>query len=266
MTVLNLIPKDAVVIHDADIRTTSLKVAEAFGKRHSHVLRAIVNLDCSDEFASAHFWAHVDKVQAGAVKRDSKYYEMTKDGFMFLVMGFTGRQAAQIKEAYINAFNAMAATLAAVGSSTTTDDRTGLRNAVNLLVSKRGLMYSDAYSLIHHRFNVNHLDDLKRDQLPQAVEYVHRLVLEGDLIRHDDPAIPMFKNHEQAIEAWRHFKALSMNVECAKEMFEKMGLEQFLKTIDSSPARILLTNITVAKSIAGEIESLFNDAIGSAAK
>lgn len=33
---------------------------------------------------------------------------MTKDGFMFLVMGFTGQKAAQIKEAYINAFNAMA--------------------------------------------------------------------------------------------------------------------------------------------------------------
>lgn len=33
---------------------------------------------------------------------------MTKDGFMFLIMGFTGKKAAQIKEAYINAFNQMA--------------------------------------------------------------------------------------------------------------------------------------------------------------
>lgn len=266
MTTLNLVPKDAVVIHDADIRTTSLKVAEAFGKRHSHVLRAIANLDCSEEFASAHYWAHVDKVQAGAVKRDSKYYEMTKDGFMFLVMGFTGKQAAQIKEAYINAFNAMAATLAAVGNGTTTDDRTGLRNAVNLLVSKRGLMYSDAYSLIHHRFNVSHLDDLKRDQLPQAVEYVHRLILEGDLIRHDDPAIPMFESRQQAIEAWQSFKHLSKNVEYAKKMFEELGLMQFLKTIDSGPARILLANITVANNIASEIDAMFKESIGSASQ
>ena len=35
-------------------------------------------------------------------------YEMTKDGFIFLVMGFTGHKAASIKEAYINAFNRMA--------------------------------------------------------------------------------------------------------------------------------------------------------------
>ena len=65
---------------------------------------------------------------------------------------------------------------------TTVDDRTGLRNAVNMLVSKKGLIYSDAYHLIHHRFNVESIEDLTLEQLPQAVEYVHRIVLEGDLI------------------------------------------------------------------------------------
>ncbi|MBU2113717.1 MAG: Rha family transcriptional regulator [Gammaproteobacteria bacterium] len=261
MTTLNLVPKDAVVIHDADIRTTSLKVAEAFGKRHDNVIAKLKSLDCSPEFTALNF--KVSEYQ-DATGRKMPMYEMTKDGFMFLVMGFTGKQAAQIKEAYINAFNAMAATLAAAGSATTTDDRTGLRNAVNLLVSKRGLMYSDAYSLIHHRFNVSHLDDLKRDQLPKAVEYVHRLILEGDLIRHDDPAIPMFESRQQAIEAWQSFKHLSKNVEYAKKMFEELGLMQFLKTIDSGPARILLANITVANNIASEIDAMYKEAIGSA--
>ena len=65
---------------------------------------------------------------------------------------------------------------------TTADDRTGLRNAVNMLVSKKGLIYSDAYHLIHQRFNVESIEDLTLEQLPQAVEYVHRIVLEGDLI------------------------------------------------------------------------------------
>ena len=65
---------------------------------------------------------------------------------------------------------------------TTVDDRTGLRNAVNMLVSKKGLIYSDAYHLIHQRFNVESIEDLTLEQLPQAVEYVHRIVLEGDLI------------------------------------------------------------------------------------
>ena len=67
-------------------------------------------------------------------------------------------------------------------SKTTVDDRTGLRNAVNMLVSKKGLIYSDAYHLIHQRFNVESIEDLTFEQLPQAVEYVHKIALEGELI------------------------------------------------------------------------------------
>ena len=71
---------------------------------------------------------------------------------------------------------------------TTVDDRTGLRNAVNMLVSKKGLIYSDAYHLIHQRFNVESIEDLTLEQLPQAVEYVHKIILEGELIT--DPELP----------------------------------------------------------------------------
>ena len=65
---------------------------------------------------------------------------------------------------------------------TTADDRTGLRNAVNMLVSKKGLIYSDAYHLVHQRFNVESIEDLTLEQLPEAVEYVHKIILEGELI------------------------------------------------------------------------------------
>lgn len=208
MTAISIIPADAIVIHQADIRTTSLKVAEAFGKRHSHVIRSIENMECSHDFSSAHFWANVQKVSIGnGASRESKVYEMTKDGFMFLVMGFTGKQAAQIKEAYINAFNAMAEKLKSQHAAfTNTDDRTGLRNAVNLLVSKKGLMYPEAYSVIHHRFNVEHLDQLTKDQLPQAVEYVHRLALEGEYLpaaaKPVATASPQFIDEELNHLAW----------------------------------------------------------------
>lgn len=67
-------------------------------------------------------------------------------------------------------------------SKTTVDDRTGLRDAVNFLVSKRGLLYSDAYNLVHQRFNVKSIEDLTLEQLPQAVEYIHKITLEGELI------------------------------------------------------------------------------------
>lgn len=103
---------DAVFIQDQQVKTTSLKVAELFGKQHKNVIQKIENLDCSPEFTSANFSAHVQTIEIGnGATRESKYYEMTKDGFMFLVMGFTGAAAAKIKEAYINTFNQMAAML-----------------------------------------------------------------------------------------------------------------------------------------------------------
>ena len=67
-------------------------------------------------------------------------------------------------------------------AQTTAEDRTGLRDAVNFLVSKRGLLYSDAYNLVHQRFNVKSIEDLTLEQLPQAVEYIHKIALEGELI------------------------------------------------------------------------------------
>ena len=67
-------------------------------------------------------------------------------------------------------------------SKTSVNDRTGLRNAVNMLVSKKGLIYSDAYHLVHQRFNVESIEDLTIEQLPEAVEYVHKIILEGELI------------------------------------------------------------------------------------
>lgn len=72
---------------------------------------------------------------------------------------------------------------------TTTDERTGLRQAVSKLVSQKGLIYSDAYSLIHQRFNVQHIDELTAEQIPVAVEYVHKIVLEGELITDTSPKV-----------------------------------------------------------------------------
>lgn len=91
--------------------TTSLKVAEVFGKMHKNVLRDIEALDCSEEFRRLNFELTEFEVQAGPVKRMSKVYLMTRDGFTFLAMGFTGARAAEFKERYIAEFNRMEAEL-----------------------------------------------------------------------------------------------------------------------------------------------------------
>ncbi|CAK0743696.1 hypothetical protein CCP3SC15_1280002 [Gammaproteobacteria bacterium] len=89
-------------------KTTSLIVAEKFRKRHDTVLRAIKNLDCSPEFTHRNFAASEYTDSTG---RKLPAFEMTRDGFTFLVTGFTGKEAAQWKEAYIDAFNKMEAAL-----------------------------------------------------------------------------------------------------------------------------------------------------------
>lgn len=86
--------------------TTSLAISNAFGKKHKDVLRAIQMLECSSEFNRRNF-ALVSYVDGKGEKRPA--YEITRDGFVFLCMGFTGAQAAQWKEKYIEAFNRLEA-------------------------------------------------------------------------------------------------------------------------------------------------------------
>ncbi|CAH8242529.1 conserved hypothetical protein [Vibrio aestuarianus] len=96
---------DLVFEHSGELVTTSKLVSQAFGKQHKDVLRKIEALDCSKEFTERNFTLSDYRDGSG---RKLPLWEMTKDGFMFLVMGFTGKKAAAIKEAYINAFNQMA--------------------------------------------------------------------------------------------------------------------------------------------------------------
>lgn len=83
--------------------TTSLIVAQVFGKEHAKVVRDIESLHCSDDFRSRQFWRHpYTHPQNGQTYH---YYEMTKDGFSFLVMGYSGQKAGEFKENFIAEFN-----------------------------------------------------------------------------------------------------------------------------------------------------------------
>ena len=88
--------------------TSSLLIAEKFGKSHDNVLRDIRNL-----------------IQGGVLKNDETpmfeeatyineqnkqaypMFLMNRDGFTLLAMGFTGKKAMQFKLEYIKAFNKM---------------------------------------------------------------------------------------------------------------------------------------------------------------
>ncbi|MEK2481870.1 Rha family transcriptional regulator [Providencia stuartii] len=97
-----------VTIKNHKAITSSLDVANYFNKLHKNVIQKIQSIECSEEFNQLNFKL-VDYIDAKGEKRPM--YEMTKDGFVFLVMGFTGKKAAQFKEAYIAEFNRMEAEL-----------------------------------------------------------------------------------------------------------------------------------------------------------
>lgn len=103
-----------VKIENSQVVTTSVKIAEIFGKSHAHVLRDIKALECSDSFRESNFGlSYIIKQLPNNGSKQLPMYYITRDGFMFLVMGFTGKTAAKWKEAYIKAFNDMEAKIRA---------------------------------------------------------------------------------------------------------------------------------------------------------
>ena len=108
MTTLPTLSQPEIAIVDGQAVTSSLTVADFFSKRHDDVLKKIRILDCSPEFCARNFAETSILVrQPNGGTRKLPCYQITRDGFAFLAMGFTGKRAAQFKEAYINAFNQM---------------------------------------------------------------------------------------------------------------------------------------------------------------
>ena len=84
--------------------TTSLQVAEVFEKEHARVLRDIRELSCSEDFRNGNF---AESSYINSQNKKQPMYQITKDGFVLLVMGYTGEKAMKFKEDYIKAFNKM---------------------------------------------------------------------------------------------------------------------------------------------------------------
>lgn len=87
----------------------------------------------------------------------------------------------------------------------TKSDRIPLKDAVNMLVAKTvNLNYSDAYKMLHQKMGIESVKELMVSQLPQAVEYVHELVVravavQGELLPKDVPEweTPEYKAHHR---------------------------------------------------------------------
>lgn len=94
------------------VRTNSRVVAEAFEKEHKNVLAAIDDLiEKKPQLRGLKFQPTEETVRVGAAPRSMRFFEMDRDGFTLVAMGFTGAKALDWKLAFIEAFNRMEAEL-----------------------------------------------------------------------------------------------------------------------------------------------------------
>lgn len=101
--------KEEIIVRknkDGELVVSSRQIADDFGKRHTDVLRAIEDkMEVNAILRSPKYF--IEATYTDKSNRKSKEYLLTRDGFSFLVMGFTGAKADEWKLKYIEAFNKM---------------------------------------------------------------------------------------------------------------------------------------------------------------
>lgn len=93
-----------VEVNNEQVVTTSLVVAESFGKRHDHVLQDIKNLTTENSGVKNMF---EKTTYTNSRNREYPMYYINRDGFTLLAMGFTGKEALQFKLDFLNQYNRM---------------------------------------------------------------------------------------------------------------------------------------------------------------
>lgn len=115
-----------VDVVDGVATVESTNIAEVFEKRHDHVLRDIENILISlpSERRDNFIEIQLDRINNFGATVQSKAYRLTRDGFTFLVMGYTGEKAARFKWAYIDEFNRQQTLLESKALPPTQSERT----------------------------------------------------------------------------------------------------------------------------------------------
>ena len=191
MSQAQLIPEafsPSVSLHSGRPATTSLEVAQFFGKRHTDVLRDIGNVagNCPENFSQRNFASAEYSDEQG---KPRPMFILYRDGFMLLVMGYTGKKALAMKLAYIEAFNRMEEELARQNRPTPDDftgtlsitpssvaDRKPLRALVGSWAQVSGLPFAACWNQLKAAFNIASIRDLPQEWIPDAIDWVQKRI------------------------------------------------------------------------------------------
>lgn len=182
------------MLHNGRPATTSLEVAKFFGKRHDNVVRDIKEIiDNTPESFSALNFEGANYIDEQAKNRPM--YIIYRDGFMLLVMGYTGKKALAIKLAYIEAFNALEAELQRQREGalppaprkfapSSTVSRKPLERLVKVWASQSGLLHAQCWTMLNAHFGLEKITELPEEWIPDAVAWVE------EQLRPTPPALP----------------------------------------------------------------------------
>jgi len=180
----------SVSLHSGRPATTSLEVAKFFGKRHDHVLRDIDALlsQLPENSLQPNFGETYQEQETPLGVKQIRVFIIYRDGFMLLVMGYTGKKALGMKLAYIEAFNRMEAELAARQHAaiptpddftgtlsitpSTTEDRKPLRALVGSWAQVSGLPFAACWNQLKAAFNLANIKELPQEWIPDALAWV----------------------------------------------------------------------------------------------
>ncbi|MDY3880759.1 MAG: Rha family transcriptional regulator [Desulfovibrio piger] len=180
----------SVSLHSGRPATTSLEVAKFFSKRHDHVVRSIQDLisNTPKSFSAPNFGAAEYSDEQG---KPRPMFILYRDGFMLLVMGYTGKKALAMKLAYIEAFNRMEEELARQkeaarnitqdivdfpGSISITPssvaDRKPLRALVGSWAKLSNAPFDACWNQLKAAFNLANIKELPQEWIPDALAWV----------------------------------------------------------------------------------------------
>ena len=180
----------SVSLHSGRPATTSLEVAKFFSKRHDHVVRSIQDLisNTPKSFSAPNFGAAEYSDEQG---KPRPMFILYRDGFMLLVMGYTGKKALAMKLAYIEAFNRMEEELARqkeAARNITQDivdfpgtlsitpssvaDRKPLRALVGSWAKLSNAPFDACWNQLKAAFNLTSIRDLPQEWIPDALAWV----------------------------------------------------------------------------------------------
>jgi Rha family phage regulatory protein len=202
----NLLVSPSVSLVSGRPAVSSLKIADHFEKRHADVLVVIRRIitQVPEDFSQRNFSlaSYVDEQG-----KERECYDCFRDGFILVVMQFTGKKALQIKLAYIAAFNAMEAQIAGKAqpalpetlTPSTAADRAPLRSLVNAWAKIANVHHSSLWPQIRAHFQLVRIDDLPVEWIPDALAFVQGKI--------DEPrkALPAAEPEEPAEPDYNEF-------------------------------------------------------------